>query len=402
LLGGGLITRSYVATEVKKRTGLVFCCLLFIYFVENMGALSGGTLKAPRLLIPVLWLGVAFLVWYFPRPRAAGRLRLKGLLQVLALICGGLYLIVMAGAGFIDGFGRSPYAFTPLALLSNFFYAAATITGMELARAYLLNGLSKRNPQLLIIPVALIFLLFELSINKLSSLNSWQKIVNYAGTTLLPGFSESLLVSYLAYLGGPIPALLYKAVVDGFSWFSPVLPNPGWVLKTLLGSIVPLGCLILVQYIYHYEAREMKRSPAKKESMAEWLIVSVLCILVVWFAVGLFPIYPSVIATGSMEPLIKPGDVIILKKLGNEEIKPGDVIHYWQNNIFITHRVINVIDSRAKIYQTKGDNNDAADSQPVYHQQVKGKLLYVIPKAGWPSLLLRSQGSQQDISGEDI
>lgn len=354
------------------------------------------------MLTPLLWLGVAGLIWSFPRPQAAGRLRLRGLLQILALICAGLYLIAMVASGFVDNFGKSPYAFTPSALLSNLFFVAASILGMELARAYLLNVLSTRRSHLLIVLISCAFLIPDLSLSKLSTLQTLQQVVNYSGTTLLPGISENLLLSYLAYLGGPGPAIIYKVVVQGFYWFSPILPNPGWVLKTLLGCIVPFGSLLLVQYLYRYEARELERSPAKKESTGEWLVVSVLSILIIWFAAGIFPIYPSVIATGSMEPLIKPGDVIILKKAKTLEVKPGDVIHFWKESIFITHRVVDVIDPQAKIYRTKGDNNDSADFEPVDHQQVKGKLLYVIPKLGWPSLLLRDQGSHQAVNGEGL
>lgn len=380
---------------MKARAGIVFFLLIIIYLNVNLTFYTGDSIKPPQLLTPLLWLGMALITWAFPQPRAAGRLRLRGMLNILALICAGLYLTAMAAGGFMEGFGRSPYAFTPRALLSNFFLAASSILGMEMARAYLLNVLSTRRSHLLIVIISIGFLVLEITISKLAGFKTLQQAVNYAGTTILPGLSENLLVSYFAYLGGPLPAIVYKAVVQGFYWFSPVLPNPGWVVKTLLGSIVPFGCLLLVQYLYHWEARELEKSPSKKESTGEWLTVSVISILIIWFAVGLFPIYPSVIATGSMEPLIKPGDVIILKKASKEVIKPGDVIHFWKDNIYITHRVVGLPEPGAKVYTTKGDNNDAIDSEPVSHQQVKGKLMYVIPKLGWPSLILRSQGSAE-------
>ena len=48
------------------------------------------------------------------------------------------------------------------------------------------------------------------------------------------------------------------------------------------------------------------------------ILTGVTGVLIIWFAVGLFPIYPSVIITGSMEPLIKPGDIVLLKKTDGE------------------------------------------------------------------------------------
>ncbi|MDX9871269.1 MAG: signal peptidase I [Clostridia bacterium] len=385
---------------MKIRAALILLCLGIIYFTENMVAGTVMGLQTTRLVTALGWLGLALLIWFLPRPRAAGRLRLQRLLRILALLCGVLYLIVMAIGGFIEGFGKSPYAFTPWAILSNFLSLAAVILGMELARAYLINGLPSRKPHLLIVLVSLFFLLPELSLSKLGGLKTLQQAVNFSGTTLMPGLSESLLVSYLAYLGGPLPALIYRAVVEGFQLFSPRLPNLGWVTQTLLGSIVPFACLILTQYLYQEAARELERSPAKKEGYGQWLSVSALSILIIWFAAGVFPFYPSVIATGSMEPLIHPGDVTILKKIDKEEIKTGDVIHFRKDNYFITHRVVEILDSRK--YKTKGDNNEAIDLDPVALQQIKGKLICVIPKAGWPSLWLRSSSLQQVGSEENL
>lgn len=320
----------------------------------------------------------------------------------MAVISAGFFLIAMIASGFIDGFGKSPYAFTPIAMLTNLFVVSASIIGMEAARAFLLNSLSTRRSQITLVLISIAFLIMNLSLNKLSTLNSMQQVVTYAGTTILPGISESLFISYLAYLGGPLPAIIYQGIVQGFYWFSPLLPNTGWILKTLLGCVIPVGCLFLVQYLYQHESRELKRVPAEKGRPGEWLTVSVISILIIWFTAGVFPVYPSVIATGSMEPLIEPGDVIILKKVGPEGVKLGEVIHFRQENIYITHRVIDVIDPAAKLYQTKGDNNDSVDLDLVSQGQIKGKLICVIPKIGWPTLMLRSRGTHEAVNGEEI
>lgn len=393
--GGGRINRSFVAAKMKIRAVLIILGLSIIYFLDNFAVNTLGRGQISRLLIALCWLGLVLIIWRLPRPRVAGRLRLQGFLRILALLCGVFYLLIMAAGGFIEGFGKSPYVFTPLAVLINLFWLALSIMGTELARSYLINGLSSRKPHLLIILVSTIFFLWDVSLSKMLTLKTLQQIVNFAGTTLMPGISENLFVSYLAYLGGAAPAIIYRIVVEGFQWFSPRLPNLSWVSKTLLGCTTPFICLLLVQYLYQDAARESERSPAKKEGYGEWLIVSTLSILIIWFSVGIFPIYPSVIATGSMEPLIRPGDITILKKVKDLEIREGDVIHFRKDKVFITHRVVEVLDPQAKVYKTKGDNNEAVDSEPVSKQQIKGKLLYVIPKAGWPTLWLRSQIFQQ-------
>jgi signal peptidase len=114
----------------------------------------------------------------------------------------------------------------------------------------------------------------------------------------------------------------------------------------------------------------IKKSPGKiklREQKAEkpsvWIVSSVISILIIWFAVGVFPIFPTVILTGSMKPAIDPGDVVILRKADPSDVKVGDVIQYWRGDVFIIHRVINI--EATGEFQTKGDNNISPDSNLV-------------------------------------
>ena len=51
------------------------------------------------------------------------------------------------------------------------------------------------------------------------------------------------------------------------------------------------------------------------------------------------------------------------------------------------------------LFRSKGDNNSASDGEPVKPQDIRGKIEYVIPKLGWPSLLIRSS---KDIPFDEI
>ena len=98
-----------------------------------------------------------------------------------------------------------------------------------------------------------------------------------------------------------------------------------------------------------------------------------------------------------MEPMIKPGDVILVKKIVNIEeinrLKVGDVMQFKRGNILITHRILEIKQSeKAEIsYRTKGDNNSGADSELVKPEDIKGTIVYVVPKIGWPTLLIKSK-----------
>ena len=67
------------------------------------------------------------------------------------------------------------------------------------------------------------------------------------------------------------------------------------------------------------------------------------------------------------------------------------------NNILISHRIIEIIeDENGKGYLTKGDNNSAADTRIVRLDQVRGKIVEVVPKVGWLTLLLKNRTAAPD------
>jgi len=102
------------------------------------------------------------------------------------------------------------------------------------------------------------------------------------------------------------------------------------------------------------------------------------------------PLYGAyVIVSGSMEPVIKVNDAIIIKRVTSSDIKVGDVITYKALDpsfygIMITHRVIEIINQNGKTeYITKGDHNPTRDLTPVTEEQVYGKVIMRIPKIGY-------------------
>lgn len=101
------------------------------------------------------------------------------------------------------------------------------------------------------------------------------------------------------------------------------------------------------------------------------------------------------ILTQSMYPTIKAGDVVVTYKEDNNIYNKGDVITFVSNNnggITITHRVKEVYNVNGEYsYQTKGDNNNTADSEVIKSDYVLGKVIFKIPKAGYIQQFLVSK-----------
>jgi len=96
-----------------------------------------------------------------------------------------------------------------------------------------------------------------------------------------------------------------------------------------------------------------------------------------------------VIMSGSMEPKIKTGSVVLVKKV--TEYKENNVITFLKNpsdslkdvKSTVTHRIIEVHDDEGRAtFTTKGDNNDTPDNEMVTKRQVLGKVILSIPYAG--------------------
>ncbi|KOP71070.1 signal peptidase I SipW [Cytobacillus solani] len=95
------------------------------------------------------------------------------------------------------------------------------------------------------------------------------------------------------------------------------------------------------------------------------------------------------VLSGSMEPTFLTGSIIAVTSLeGNEKknLREGDVITFVDSKErLITHRVIGIKTSGEHVmYETKGDNNNAADLDPVLSDNVQAVYSgFTIPYAGY-------------------
>ena len=91
----------------------------------------------------------------------------------------------------------------------------------------------------------------------------------------------------------------------------------------------------------------------------------------------------AVIISGSMEPAIAPGDVIIIHK--QSSYQPGDIVTF-KSHSYITHRIV---EKTPTGYITQGDANNARDAE-IDPSRIVGRTIKIIPKAGDVILFLQS------------
>ncbi|MGB9826039.1 MAG: hypothetical protein ACPLRU_05145 [Desulfofundulus sp.] len=140
---GRMPARCYASKNAGLRCLVLFGALGVVFCVQNMKiVMFKNSFIQTYLLLPLLWGAILWLVWWWPRTRAAGRLRIRVFLYYLAAICACFHILLQVAGGMVDGFGKSPYSFTPAGILLNIFYVGFRLGGMEFSRAYLLNSLA--------------------------------------------------------------------------------------------------------------------------------------------------------------------------------------------------------------------------------------------------------------------
>jgi len=105
------------------------------------------------------------------------------------------------------------------------------------------------------------------------------------------------------------------------------------------------------------------------------------------------------VPSGSMEPNLKVGDLVVIQGVDAHTITTGTIIvfyvpgHYGEDNYRIVHRVIRVVQSDDQIsFETKGDNNPASDYhrwQYIPAEYVVGKVIARVPYVGFVAMKMR-------------
>jgi signal peptidase len=88
------------------------------------------------------------------------------------------------------------------------------------------------------------------------------------------------------------------------------------------------------------------------------------------------------VLSGSMEPELRTGALVVSRPVDADSIQVGDIITFRQDGRQITHRVIGVSRNSPLQFQTKGDASENPDVGMVPEQNVVGRVCVHIPLLG--------------------
>ena len=94
-----------------------------------------------------------------------------------------------------------------------------------------------------------------------------------------------------------------------------------------------------------------------------------------------------IVLSGSMTPLMLPGDIIVVKSVDLNDLTVGDILTFrdpgGKPNTYVTHRIITLKEDKELIFKTKGDANNAEDNFNVTASKAVGQMVFVIPFVGY-------------------
>jgi len=358
---------------------VVLLILLLNSFVYNF--LSGIYMS--------LFVGLCLIIFkvIFGFEKSRFRVTKETILDTLIVVL--VFLLAFYLFGIFVGFAKVGNYFTFQGIKNYVLPVILTTLFKEVLRYnYLVKSDEKKR---LVILSYLVFLFVDLS-NPLyyGNFKDAVHIFKFIALTVLPAISYNIYATYVSYKAGYKSIWIYGLIIGLYVYVIPIIPNVGEYLTSLIRFLLPVVLLYRVYNTVKNESDEkIERDYNKKDYITLAIAILVVGVLV-YFSSGYFKYHAVAIATGSMSPAIKRGDVVIVKKTKDyENIKVGQVIAYEYHNVLVVHRVSKKVKVDDGYYfYSIGDANESEDNYIIKQDMIEGVINFKIPYIGLPTVWL--------------
>ena len=339
------------------------------------------------IINPIFWIVLSG-VLYFSIAKIYTNTKLRKKIIQYTTVAVLTYLVIYLLSGLFVTFGNNPYNTTLKGLIINFWILGVPIFAKEYIRYKLINNVYDRDKMNFSIFISIVYVLIDIEYARLIGQNvATVTIIKYCAQVIAPSIAKNILFSYIAIQGDFVPSVLYQLITNLYYWISPILPNSPWAMSSIIDTVIPIILCLYIRY------EKVKLTPKKDRRMiidtnpGSIIPLIIAIVLVIWFALGVFPIKPIAIATGSMEKEICVGDVAIIQKCKGNDVNVGDIIEYQMEGYTVIHRIIEKKQENGEFrFVTKGDNNISPDSEIVRENQLIGKVIFKIKYIGYPAI----------------
>ena len=342
-----------------------FLLLLLTYLIRYLNILYGMSFYIVLITMNILVITIIYRRVIYKKPT-------YNVISTYIPLMIAVTLAPLFFSGIFFGFGKSIYFVEPLAVVAPFILTLTSLSAIEHVKALMLKKWS------------IVFVILISVIMSFLMIQPIQLATNAGETSILfiRELMMNLTTSIIIILYGLLPALYYRLGVDLIWYYFPIQP----MIKTYMSGIMLMIGLIAALVILDYT--KFTHSPTltpKKEIGIISKIKAIAPVLILGIiAISQFAgVHSFVVLTGSMEPEINPGDMVIVKKM--EQYSVGDIIAFSTSGTIIVHRIYSFENSRVI---TKGDANNYADPWRIDQDKIIGKTMFIIPYLGYPLILL--------------
>ena len=291
--------------------------------------------------------------------------------------------------GIFIGFVRTDNYFTFYGIRVFIIPYIVMIILREYLRGQMLN--KTENSKLLTIVTCIMFILLDFSNRfNVSSLNTNYSKFIFLALTLLPIISNNVVCTYIARKVGYKPNILWMLVAGLYEPLLPFIPDVGLYISSLIRFLFPFVLMYNVYSFFEKRSKDIPISYIKKRRYVEIPLLALFIFILAYFVSGFFRYYAIAIATGSMRPNLKVGDVAIVDQhFDYKDLKVGEVIAYKYEGVIIAHRLCDIAVIKDDYYfYTKGDANEDKDNYIIYPDTIVGTVKRKIPYIGLPTVWL--------------
>lgn len=340
-------------------------------------------------IILLLSLGIMYLMLGFEKDRHRYT---KDIILEIIIVLITFFLIYYIG-GILIGFARNNNYWTINSLINIILPIVVFIFIKEILRYQLLVKSSES--KILIILVCFFFILIDNVIPFASHVMGFNKeTFLLVALTFIPSITENILCTYLDLKLGYKPGICYLLIMHLYKYLLPVIPNPNEYLYSIIFLLLPLIVLLHIKSWFNkdrVQALAIESYRRRKNEVWGYMGLGLLVGILVYGVSGYFRYYAIAVASGSMEPNISKGDVVVVDKEFNN-LAIGDILAYKYNDKIVVHRIYKIIEADEEYFiYTKGDANNSYDKYKITKDMFIGIVKFKIPLIGYPTVLLNER-----------
>ena len=307
--------------------------------------------------------------------------------QIILLLTGigVIYVAVLYLIGIFAGFYNATVKLSLWSIWKYIIPYIVIIISSEMIRKKIVLKEDKISKIIILVIMVMLDVILTTNIYNLNTAKDYFTLVSFV---IFASIANNLLFNYIEIQYRNVKAIIiYRIITTLYVYVFPIIPDLYIFLESIIKMVVPYIIYIILENVYSKQKLVVTLETRKKERITS-IIICIISIIIVMLISCKFKYGVLVIGSGSMTGTINKGDIIFYEKYKNtDDIKVGDIIVFYEDDIKVIHRIIDQkLMGEETRYYTKGDANQKQDDSYRKTKDIIGKVKARIPYMGWFTL----------------